>query len=127
MGSEREPDEGEALRGVREGADGDVEEVHGEEPGVDASAIHNPVANSLVGERDAYLPIESLKHQATTLLVYGERVGGPIGALLVVAGEALRMAVLLYEKKYGTFADGPAPDYHTELEPDDELWRGAQW
>ncbi len=124
MGSEREPDEGKEMRDMREGEGADLAEVHGDDPGLDAEAVHDPVANSLVGERDAYIPVESFKRQATALLVYGGRLGGPIGTLLGVAGNAIEMAVERYEREYGPFDDGPAPDYHDYQQADhgEEVW-----
>ncbi len=103
------------MRGVQEGEGTDVGEVHGDDPGLAHTAFADGVAEALEGERDAYLPIESLKQQATALLVYGQRVGGPIGSLLEVAGEAVEVAVMLYEAEYGEFANGPAPSYEDDL------------
>ena len=108
----REQSEGQTVFDVREDEGTDLEGVHGEDPGLDAGSLTDQLAAELAGARDAYLPIESLSTQATALLVLGERVGGPIGALLRVAGESIRMAVLAYENVYGKFAEGDAPDYH---------------
>ena len=110
MGSEREPDEGQEVRGVREDEGADLEEVHGDDPRV--CVCRSPqVADRVEEEGDPYLPINSLKRQATTLLVYGKRVGGPIGNLLEIAGQAITIAVMMYERTYGPFENGSAPSY----------------
>ncbi len=99
-----------------------MEVVHGDDPGVDATAIHNPVANSLVGDRDTYLPIESLQRQATALMVFGRRVGGPIGVLLEVAGHSIEEAVAGYVAEYGPFTNGPPPNYYGQSDHGEEVW-----
>ena len=108
----REQSEGQTVFDMREDEGTDMEGVHGEDPGLDAGSLTDQLAAELAGARDAYLPIESLKQQATTLLVFGERVGGPIGTLLRLAGNAIEMAVEKYEQEYGAFTEGDAPDYH---------------
>ncbi len=110
MGSQREQSEGEEVRGVREDEGTDMEIVHGDDQGLDSAAIADQVADSVVGEGRPYLP-PSLAAQAESLLVYGKRVGGPIGNLLEVAGQAITIAVMQYERTYGPFDDGPAPKF----------------
>ena len=108
----REQSEGQTVFDVREDEGTDMEGVHGEDPGLDAGSLTDQLAAELAGERDAYIPVESLTAQATTLMVFGERVDGPIGTLLTLAGNAIEMAVEKYKEEYGTFTEGDAPDYH---------------
>lgn len=90
-------------------------EVHGDDPGLDPKPVHDQLASSVVGDRNAYIPVESLKRESTTLLVYGRRVDGPIGSLLRVAGESISVACQMYEAIHGPVAEGPAPNYHDEV------------
>jgi len=107
----REPGEGQEVRGVREGKGADMEGVHGDDPGLAASALSASMAESLVESTDTYLPIESLTQQAATLMVYGMRLGGPIGSLLRVAAHAIQAAIMHHDQEYGPYDLG-GPEYH---------------
>ncbi len=111
MGNQREPSEGEAVRDLPIGEGEDVDDIHGEDPGLDAADLADQVADPLVEEGRPYLPVGSLGRQAETLLVYGKRVGGPIGILLDIAGTSINIALMQYKRLYGEHATGPAPDY----------------
>ena len=78
---------------------------------MEAPGDADSVADSVVGEGQPYLPIRIFRNQATSYMVYGMRVGGPIGSLLRVASHALDIAVEHYVREYGEFDDGPPPPY----------------
>lgn len=94
-----------------EGGQMDTAATPAEDSGVETHPLTDRVAIPLVGPRDSYLPAESLTAQATSLLVWGQRMGGPIGSLLRVAAHAIEAAVLAYEIEWGEFDLGPAPEY----------------
>jgi hypothetical protein len=91
-----------------------MESVQGDDPGIFSAAIADAVAFGVVGNSHPFIPVESLTASATTLMVIGRRVGGPIGVLLEVAGHSIEEAVAMYVAEYGPNTSGPAPDYYMD-------------
>lgn len=115
MGSEREPDEGEAVRHVQKCTCGNVDRIQGDDPGLDAAAIADAMAYGVVEDGRPYLPIHSLEHQAEALMVLAGRVGGHLGTLLDIASTSITIAVMQHKRLYGEYTNGPAPDYNNEV------------